>query len=327
MPDPGPATSRPVRSDAGAVGQDRDVTETTPTVAELTPGRVFTGRYACVRKDRQTAKNGSAYLTLELRDRSGSIPARLFREADRIGLGFDRGDVIEVRGRAEQFRGRISVELDAVRRVDPAEIDPTAFLPASYRDREELEGFLEHLTREVHHPGFRALVTQLLFSDAGPEDGGVAIGFRRAPCTRAGHHAYIGGLLEHTVAVGTLVTETCILHPRLNSDLLMAAALIHDVGKTAEFTYGAELGLTTRGQALGHLQLGAELIGAAARTPAVLEAGIEPAELDALLSSVMCHHGTDPLRLRHFPSPEAIALYRLNALDAQIKGALEHGIG
>ncbi|MCB0870767.1 MAG: HD domain-containing protein [Solirubrobacterales bacterium] len=286
----------------------------TPLV-ELTPGQNFTGRYACARKDRLTAKNGSAYLALELRDRSGSLPARIFRDSDRIGVSFDRGDVIAVKGRVEQFRGQLSAELEDVKKIDPAEIDPADFLPTAYRDREELEGFLEHLAREVHHPGYRAVVEDLLFT------GETAEAFRTAPCTRGGHHAYIGGLSEHTVAVGTLVTETCVLHPKLNSDLLMAAALVHDIGKTGEFTYGAEIGLSQRGRTLGHLQIGAELITAASE-----RAGLDEPESDALLSTVMCHHGTDALRLRQFPSAEAIALYRLNALDAQIKTALEHGL-
>lgn len=284
-------------------------------LGELTPGRSFSGRYACARKDRLTARNGTAFLSLELRDRTGAIPARIFRDPDRIGISFERGDVIEVKGKAEQFRGQLSAELEDAHAVDPAEVDPADFLPTAYRDRDELEGFLEHLTREIHHPGYRTVVETLLFS------GETAAGFRNAPCTRSGHHAYIGGLAEHTVAVGTLVTETCVLHPKLNSDLLMAAALIHDIGKTGEFTYGAEFGLSDRGRSLGHLQIGAELIGATGH-----EAGLNQVELDSLLSTVMCHHGTDTLRLRHFPSAEAIALYRLNALDAQVKTALEHGL-
>ena len=287
--------------------------EGTP-VAELTPGQAFSGDYVCSRKDRLTARNGSAYLSLELRDRTGTIPARLFRDVDRIGLGFERGDVISVKGRVERYRGRLGAEIESAAKVDPARIDPVDFLPTAYRNREELEGFLEHLTREVHNAGLRAVVESLLFTGPAADE------FRRAPCTRAGHHSYVGGLIEHTVAVGTLVTETCTLHPRLNSDLLMAAALIHDIGKTGEFTYGAEIGLTDRGRTLGHLQIGAELITEAS-------SGLDRDERDALLSCVMCHHGTDALRLRHFPSPEAIALYRLNALDAQVKTALEHGIG
>ena len=284
-----------------------------PTVIELTPGQAFRGRYACARKDRLTAKNGSVYLSLELRDRSGSIPARIFREVDQISLRFERGDVIQVRGKVERFRGVLSAELEDVTKVDADESDGSEFLPTAYRDREELEGFLEHLTREVHNPGLRAVVETLLFKGPASEE------FRRSPCTRKGHHAYVGGLIEHTVAVATLVTETCVLHPKLNSDMLMAAALIHDIGKTEEFTYGAEIGLSERGRTLGHLHLGAEMISEAA-------VNLERGERDALMSTVMCHHGTDALRLRHFPSPEAIALYRLNALDAQVKTALEHGI-
>ena len=91
--------------------------------------------------------------------------------------------------------------------------------------------------------------------------------FRRAPCTRGGHHAYLGGLIEHTVAVATLVQETCILHPRLDSDLLMAAAILHDVGKTREFTFGAEIALSDEGALLGHLALGQQMIVGARRPP------------------------------------------------------------
>jgi 3'-5' exoribonuclease len=283
-----------------------------PSIAELTPGRAFRGRYACVRKDRLTARNGSVYLALELRDRSGTIPARIFRNVDSVGARFERGDPVEVRGRAERFRGQLVAELDDIRRVEGAETDLTEFLPTAYRDREELEGFLEHLTREVHDPGLRGVVESVLFGGTTAEE------FRRAPCTRAGHHAYLGGLIEHTVAVATLVTELATLHPRLDSDLLMAAALLHDVGKTREFSYGAEIGISEEGRLLGHLQIGAEIIGSAA-------SGLPEQQRAALLSCVLAHHGPEALRMRSLPSAEAIALYRLNALDAQVKGALEHG--
>ena len=84
--------------------------------------------------------------------------------------------------------------------------------------------------------------------------------FRRTPCTRNGHHAYLGGLLEHTVAVATLARELCDLHRRLNSDLLLTAAIVHDLGRMREFTYGAEIGLTEQGRLLGHLALGQQML-------------------------------------------------------------------
>lgn len=282
-------------------------------IADLTHGMRFDGRFACVRKDRLTAKNGSTYLALDLRDRSGTIPARIFNDVDRIGARFERGDAVRVRGRAERFRGQMVAEIEAIAKLDGGQFDPGEFLPAAYRDPEELEGFLEHLSREVHDAALRAVVERVLFA------GDTAKEFRRAPCTRNGHHAYLGGLLEHTVAVATLVGEVCVLHPRLDSDLLMASALLHDVGKTREFTYGAEIGLSEEGRMLGHLQLGAELIGAAA-------GDVPPDRRAALLACVLSHHGPEPLRSRQMPSPESVALARLNSLDAQVKGALEHGL-
>ena len=294
-----------------------------PAIAELRPGQRFEGRYACVRKDRLTARNGGAYLSVELRDRTGTIAARVFREADRIGLRFERGDAVLVRGRLERFRGELAAELNEVRRLDPGSFDPAEFLPAAYRSVEELEGFLEHLCREVHDPGLRGVVERLVLS--GPQAGE----FRRAPCTRGGHHAYLGGLLEHTVSVGTLVGDLCQLHPRLDSDLLMAAALVHDVGKTREFTYGAEFAVSEEGRLLGHLAIGAQMVaGVADELPAERRL--------ALLHCVLSHHGAEsgPGRARRaggsgaggFASAEALALYRLNALDASVKGALEHGL-
>ena len=289
----------------------------TPQVAELRPGQRFRGIYACVRKDRLSARNGSIYLSLELRDRSGSIPARVFREVDRLGARFERGDAIRVSGKVERFRGELVAEVDEIEPVEEGELDPAEFLPTAYRDAAELEGFLEHLTREVYDPALREVVQKVLFTEP------VASAFRRAPCTRASHHSYVGGLVEHTVAVGTLVGEVCQLHPRLDSDLLMAAALLHDVGKTREFTYGAEFGITEEGRLIGHLALGAEIVGSAA-------GGLAPDRRAALLHCVLSHHGADGNRSgsggRGFGTPEALALHRLNALDAGVKGALEHGL-
>jgi 3'-5' exoribonuclease len=284
-------------------------------VATLRPGQDVMGVFACARKDRLVTRSGTPYLALELRDRTGAIPARAFRDADMLAGRFERGDLVRVAGRVERFRDELQLEVRAITRVDPASADPAQFLPVAYRDLDELDGFLEHLSREVHDAGYAALLQRLL------GDGELRAEWRRAPCTRGGHHAYLGGLLEHTVAVGTLAAETCILHPRLNSDLLICAALVHDLGKTREFTYGAEIGLTEEGRLLGHVELGVRLLDGHARAT-----GLDGDRLAALLHCVLLHHGADPSAGRRFASPEALALQRLNALDANVKGALEHGL-
>jgi 3'-5' exoribonuclease len=283
----------------------------TAELSALRAGDEVAGVYACTRKDRLTARTGTPYLALELRDRTTALPARVFRDADLLGGRFDRGDLVRVQGRVERFRDELQVEVRAIERA--ADADPAAFLPVAYRNLEELDGFLEHLARDVHEPGYRTLLEELL------ADRALRAEWRRAPCTRGGHHAYLGGLLEHTVAVATLALEACQLHPRLNSDLLLTAAIVHDLGKTREFTYGAEIGLSDAGRLLGHVVLGQQLL-----EPRI--AGLAPERRIALLHCVLTHHGADAAPGRRFGSPEALALYRLNALDASVKGALEHGL-
>jgi 3'-5' exoribonuclease len=261
-------------------------------------------------------RTGSPYLALELRDRSGALAARAFQGADALAGRFERGDLVRVRGRVERFRDELTLEVVDIARIAADDgIDPARFLPAAYRDIDELDGFLEHLAAEVYDRGFQGLLRRLLDDDA------LRAQWRRAPCSRAGHHAYLGGLLEHTVAVTTLAHEACQLHPGLNSDLLLCAALTHDLGRTREFTYGAEIGLTDEGRLLGHLVIGERILSE--RSAGVLD---EERRL-ALLHCVLSHHGVGSAPGARFASPEALALYRLNAVDAAVKGALEHGLG
>jgi len=287
---------------------------TEPTISALRAGDEIDAVFACTRKDRLMARSGSPYLAIELRDRSGAIPARAFRDADVLAGRFERGDLVRVAGRVDRFRDELQVEVRAIARAAEPEADPAAFLPTAYRDLDELEGFLEHLSREVYDAELRALLGALL----GDEE--LRAAWRRAPCSRAGHHAYLGGLLEHTVAVATLAHDLCQLHPRLDADLLVSAAIVHDLGKTREFTYGAEIGLSDEGRLLGHLALGQRIVEQYA-------GAMSESRRLALLHCVLCHHGADVAPGRRFASAEALALYRINALDASVKGAFEQGLG
>jgi 3'-5' exoribonuclease len=300
--------------------------EDSQTVATLRAEEQVDALFACTRKERQISRAGTPYLTLELRDSSGTILARAFRDADVLAGRFERGELVRVRGRVARFREELQIEVRSIARAEPAEADPAQFLPSAYRDLDELEGFLEHLAREVYDPALNALLAKLL------ADSELRAQIRLAPCSppvprsaqgggraASGHHSYLGGLLEHTVAVATMASELCILHPRLDRDLLLSAAIVHDLGKTREFTYGAEIERSAEGRLLGHVELGLRLI--ASHLPAALEGERRL----ALEHCVIVHHGADAASGQRFGSPEALALYRLNALDAQVKGALEHG--
>ena len=277
----------------------------------LRPGAEVRGVFACTRKDRLTSRNGSPYLALELRDRTGTITARAFRDADALAGRFERGDLVQVTGQVERFRDELVLGVADIARAEPAaNVDPSAFLPAAYRDLDELEGFLEHLAGQVYDRPYRALLDELL------ADVEFRAAFRRAPASRSSHHAYLGGLLEHTVAVTTLAHEVCQLHPRLNSDLLLTAAITHDLGRTREFTYAADFGLTDEGELLGHLVIGERMLSERSKS-------LDSKRRLALLHCVLCHHGASAAPGGRFHSAEALALYRLNALDAGVKGVLE----
>jgi 3'-5' exoribonuclease len=169
--------------------------------------------------------------------------------------------------------------------------------PALRRDVAELDGFLEFLAAEVAHPGLRATVARFV------EDDALRVGLRGLPAAET-HHAYAGGLLEHTVGVATLCREAAQLHPRLRADLVLAAALLHDVGRTAELERGPAFRATDEGRLLGHVHLGLRLIDARA---AALEADVRA----ELLHAVAVHHDA-----RGAKTAEAAVLYHANQLDA-----------
>ena len=129
--------------------------EGTTSISDLRAGAEIDGVFACTRKDRLIAKSGTPYLAVELRDRSGAVAARAFRNADFLAGQFERGDLVVATGRAERFRDELQIDLRSIRRAEAG--DPAEFLPTAYRDLEELDGFLEHLAREIYDPDLALL--------------------------------------------------------------------------------------------------------------------------------------------------------------------------
>src|SRR5919112_1984351 len=128
------------------------------TVAGLRAGDQVDAVFACSRKDRLTARSGTPYLAVELRDRTGAIQARAFRDADVLAGRFERGDLVRVAGRVERFRDELQLEIRNIAKAAEGDADPAEFLPVAYRDVAELDGFLEHLAGEVRDAGFGPLL-------------------------------------------------------------------------------------------------------------------------------------------------------------------------
>ena len=265
-------------------------------IAELAEERVVEGVYAVARKRRLRTRGGAPYLALELVDASGRIEARVWHDVELLDPRFDEGDAVRVLGRVERFRDRLQLD---VRTLEPApEADPVALAPALRRDADELDGFLEFLAGEIVHLGLRATVARFL------DDRDLRRLFRALPATPEGHHGYAGGLLEHTVGVTTICRETAQLHPRLRADLLLAAAILHDVGRTLELLPGPVFAQTAEGKLLGHVHLGLRLVEGRA-------AALDPEARTELLHAIGAHHDARASR-----TAEAAVLYHANQLDA-----------
>ena len=265
-------------------------------IADLAEDRVVEGVYAVSRKQRLRTKSGASYLALELVDPSGRVDARVWNDVDLLDARFDEGDAVRVLGRVERFRDRLQVEVRSLERTEEA--DPAELAPSIRRDRDELDGFFEFLAGEIAHPGLRETVGRFV------HDTEIRERFRTLPATLDGHHSYAGGLLEHTVGVATICRETAQLHPRLRGDLLLAAALLHDVGRTRELGRAPTFRPSDEGRLLGHVHLGLRLIEERA-------ASLDAAARSELLHAVASHHDARAAR-----TAEASVLFHANQLDA-----------
>ena len=263
-------------------------------LVDLAEDQLVEGVYAVSRKQRLRTKGGASYLALELVDPSGRIDARVWNDVELLDARFAEGDAVRVLGRVERFRDRLQLE---VRSVEQAADDPSTLAPAMRRDAEELDGFLEFLAAEIAHPGLRETVARFV------GDAELRARLRELPAAET-HHTYAGGLLQHTVGVATICRELAQLHPRIRGDLLLAAALLHDVGRTNELGRAPVYAQTEEGRLLGHVHLGLRLIEERA-------AALDEAVRAELLHAVACHHDVRGAR-----TAEASVLYHANQLDA-----------
>ena len=256
---------------------------------------------------------GKPFFKLRLSDRTGTIDCTVW-EPEAFTNGLKTGDLVQVTARVGEYMGKPQLEATAVSAAPPGAARPRDFLPSTYRDIEELKGFLQFHIDSVSDPDYSALLARF-FGDAAFLDTFVA-----APAAKLYHHAYLGGLLEHTVAVAEMCEFVAQQYGRVDRDLLLAAALLHDVGKTEELTYEAVIDFTDAGRFLGHVIQGVTLVSERA---AGLPSFPEP-KLQQLLHCIVSHHGElewgSPKRPKTI---EALILHHVDNLDAKVKGFLE----
>ncbi|MCK4620629.1 MAG: HD domain-containing protein [Desulfuromonadales bacterium] len=261
------------------------------------------------------AKNGKPYMTLKLMDRSGEVEARIWDRVDQFSSYFEKDDFVQVTAKASVYLGKMQLIVQDLRRVNESAVDLADFLPVSKRDAQEMREELEALLAAVQDRHIEALLRSF-FDD--PE---FYTGYSQAPAAKGMHHVYLGGLLEHSLAVAALAGDTAKRYPQVNRDLLIAGALLHDVGKVEELSYRRSFDYTDQGKLLGHIVIGVQMIEDRARNIPDF-----PEQLLVMLKHLLLsHHGQ-----YEFGSPkrpkflEAVVLSFIDDLDSKINGIQTH---
>ncbi len=286
-----------------------------PRLDEVAEGDRLVGCYCVAGKQIGVTKTDKPYLRLQLVDRSGEIEGRVWDDAERIHELVAEGDYVGVRGRIESFRGQRQLKVEEIERLTVAREDMELFLPRTPHDFDRLESELDALIASVEDPGLNALLRRLLGPDT--EMGRL---FRRAPAAKRNHHAYVGGLLEHTVSVAWVCSALARHYgAAIDRDLLVTGALLHDIGKTREIEVAAGFPYTDEGHLLGHIVIGLQIVADAARE--VPELSEERALLVQHL--VASHQGKYEWQSPRIPMTlEALLLHYVDDLDAKMHQAL-----
>ncbi len=259
--------------------------------------------------ERKMARSGSAYLDLELRDATGVIRAKLW-DCDRYTLDFEMDDVVQVVGEVEDYQGTPQIRISKIRRAKPEEIDPRDYFPCSSRDPEEMFAALLARLREMPEGPLRTLLLAVL------EDPAIAEKFKAAPAAMSYHHAYRSGLLEHVLSLVELGERVCEHYPSLRKDLVMAGLVLHDLGKIEELTYARGFRYTTRGQLVGHIAIGLEIVRDKIREIPDFPAALK----DQVEHIILSHHGQLEFGSPKEPMfPEALAVHYLDDLDSKLE--------
>lgn len=257
--------------------------------------------YLCKHKISAVTKNGKPYDTVVLQDKTGTIDAKVW-DPNNAGIAeFDSLDYIEVYGDITSFQGVLQVNVKRIRKCQEGEYAPADYLPVSRFDREEMYQELLSYINGVENTYLKQLLQEFFVKDQA-----FISAFKQSSAAKTVHHGFVGGLLQHTLGVTKLCDYYCSTYPMLKRDLLITAAICHDMGKTREISLFPENDYTDAGQFLGHIVIGVEMIGEKVRNIP----GFPEVLANELKHCILAHHGE-----YEFGSPKKPAIMEAMALN------------
>jgi len=282
-------------------------------ILELADGQQLEQPFRAADKQLRVNRQGGKYILLRLADRTGVIAAMIWNADEKIFDSFDRGDYVFCRGRTQIHNGALQVIVSEIERMDPSEVDVADFDRFDAAKSDRLHDRLSELFSQLRNVSLRRL------GEAYLADQTLMSQLKMAAAAVTNHHAYPGGLLRHTIDLMELANLMAPRYPQLDGELLMFGAFLHDLGKIDELASSGEISYTDRGQMVGHIVIGIQMLG---EKIALLEAGGEPfpSELRLHLEHmIVSHHGQLEFGSPKLPvTLEAVALHHLDNLDAKL---------
>lgn len=280
-------------------------------IKDLKEGDRIFDIYLCKNKQAAVTKNGKAYENVILQDKTGTIDAKVW-EPNNPGIGdYDTLDYIEVYGDVNSFQGTLQVSVKRIRVCSEEEYNPADYLPVSSKNIDTMYQELLELIQSIENPYLKKLLESFFVKD---EE--FSKKFRKSSAAKTVHHGFVGGLLEHTLSVTKLCDYYCGAYPVLKRDLLLTAAMCHDIGKTKELSAFPENDYTDDGQLLGHIVMGSQMI---AEKAALIE-GFPHSILAQLQHCILAHHGKYEFGSPKIPAIiEALALNHADDTDAKLE--------
>jgi len=279
-------------------------------INELLLGENFTSFFILQRKDVRRTQHGAPYLAIDLSDASGQIEARLWDDAEKVAAAIEVSQVVKVQGTIEEYKEKKQIKVDKIRSAnDQDEYDIDKLIPSTTADREQLWQQFDKMVHSVAHPFLLSLLRKFF------DDTEFVKSFSDAPAAKLWHHGYLGGLLEHTLGVATVCDRLAKVYPAVDRDLLVTAALLHDIGKVDTYFHGPSFDYTDAGRLIGHIVIGSQMVAEKIRSFPQF-----PEELSMRLQHlILSHQGMLEQASPVVPMMrEAFILYYADEIDAKL---------
>lgn len=288
-------------------------------IANLGPSERFGGTFSLINAQLGRTRTGEPFLKCLLGDRTGTLPARKWSMPEDLFRRLPTDGFVYAEGTTQPYQGELQLIVESIEPTEPSESELRELLPATSRDVDEMFASVRAMLESLRHPALASLARTYLSDEM------LMSQFRLAPAAKMMHHAYLGGLLEHTLTLMTAADAILPLYPKLDRDIVLMGLFLHDLGKTRELIYDRTFGYSDRGELIGHIVEGAIMLESKAQQAMAAEGVRFPPGLIMVLQHIiLSHHGRAEYGAAKLPAtPEAVFVSNLDDLDAKLAITLD----